>query len=53
MLTHSPFRLINLSTNPTGKNVKPLAFSFLEKDRLVEVILFNKFEPQCCHYNLS
>ena len=53
MLTHSPSRLITLSNNPSGKNVKLLASSSLQKHQLIKVILFHKFKPQCCHYNLS
>ena len=53
MLTHSHSRLITLSNNPSGKNVKLLASSSLQKHQLIKVILFHKFKPQCCHYNLS
>ena len=53
VLTHSPARLITLSNNPSSKNVTLLASSSLQKHQLIKVILFHKFEPQCCHYNLS
>ena len=46
MLTHSLSRLIKLSNNPSGKNVKLLASSSLFKHRIIKFILFNYWSIQ-------
>ena len=46
VLTHSLSRLIKLSNNPSGKNVKLLASSSLLKHRIIKFILFNYWSIQ-------